>query len=369
MDKFKGANVFLTTLVPLLFLFFFHPLPAHGTEPFPFNYVSPEVDRTLLQAESLVMARRYDEGRALFDGLEREETESLLPSLGRLLILMAHYLEKNAAAEELEEGFRAEFGRNRRILKAAAKRGDLTAWDHFLMGGSLGVQGLYEMEHSRYLPAFLHGFAALSHFGEALRLDPEIEDIYFATGLFKYFRSVKTRYLWFLPLVRDQRKEGIAEIERALTNGHYARPACKIALVVLAEREGQYEKGARRGKVFLEEYPGCLLIREALARIYEKQGMSLAAARVYREGYSREKSVRWVLLEAGRAFYLAKALEGAEESFREYLASDPSPPEAARAHMALSRVYQAMGDPSRSQAERDRALLLDPSLGEKSSGK
>ncbi|MEK6777758.1 MAG: hypothetical protein AABY87_12905 [bacterium] len=316
----------------------------------------------MLMAESLVMERRYEEAMGLFDQMEKEESESLLPSMGRLLILMARSFEKGDTSERLEKEIQAELEKNSRILKRMKAHADLTAWDHYIMGGSLGVKGLYELEHQRYVSAFVNGISALSHFSEAQTLDHGIHDIYFATGLYKYFRSVKTRYLWFLPLIRDQRMEGIEEIRVALEKGHYAVPACKIVLVALAEKEGQDHEGVQMGEVFLKEYPKCLLIRDPLAKIYRRRSQWYDAGKTYYGAYEGDPSIRWVLLEAGRDFMIGNELAKAEESFLAYLSSSPPDSGAAQAHLELSRVYHRMGDPSLSQQEREWAIKLDPGL-------
>jgi tetratricopeptide (TPR) repeat protein len=235
-----------------------------GNEKFPLKYIPAELDRAIRKAEQLVMERRYGEAESLFDELEREQAGRLLPSMGRLLVLLTHFLEQGAPAEELERRFQREVSRNRRVLKEMEVHETLNAWDHLLIGGSLGAQGLYELEHKNYFKAFIQGLKALSHLKKVQRLDPEVFDIHFAMGLYKYYRSVKTRYLWFLPMVSDQRQEGIEDIEMALVKGHYAVPGCKIALVLLAEKEGKNEQGIRLGEKYLMEYPKCKLIRDAV---------------------------------------------------------------------------------------------------------
>lgn len=219
------------------------------------------------------MDRRYREASELFDGMEQRDPDSLLPSLGRLLSLMVQSLENGAPKELLEKEFAAEFPKNQALLKKMERRDNLNAWDHFLMGGSLGVRGLYELNHRRYFAAFMHGMRALSHIHVVAGLDPEIHDVAFATGMYKYYRSVKTRYLWFLPFVGDRREEGLAEIRQALDQGHYAVPAAKIALVMLSEREGKDEEGIRMGKVYLAQYPNCKLIRDALKAMEQRQSV------------------------------------------------------------------------------------------------
>jgi hypothetical protein len=283
VDNLRSRNPasfsLIVVLLSALFGFFLASGQARAEKGFPLRYISPQLDRTLLMAEQDVMDRRYDEARKVFDRLEKEHPDSLLPSMGRLLSLMVQSLEKGTPKASLEGAFRTEFKKNRAVLKRMVRRDDLNAWDHFLIGGSLGVRGLYELDHHRYLTAFMHGMEALSHIHEAQELDPEINDIYFATGLFKYYRSVKTRYLWFLPLVGDQREEGLKEIRYALRNGHYAVPACKIALVMLAEREKKDEEGIRRGREYLTEYPKCKLIRDALETMEQRH-----ASRIDRKG-------------------------------------------------------------------------------------
>lgn len=247
-----------------LSLLLFQTAPADSGQAFPLNYVSPETDRAILEAEELVMERRYGEARAVFDGMEKEKPDWLLPGMGRLILILAQILEKEAPKAQLEHEFGLEVIKNRSRIKALDGRDDLTPWEHFMLGGTLGAQGLFDLEHGRYFMAFTRGLKALSHFKAAQRNDPEIKDVHFALGLYKYYRSVKTRYLWFLPLVRDQREEGIEEIKLALVEGHYAVPACKIALVLLAKKEGKEREGIALGKQYLLEYPRCKLIGDAV---------------------------------------------------------------------------------------------------------
>ncbi len=267
---------------------------SEASHQFPLPYISAELDGQILAAEALVMDRRYQEARALFDKMESLQPASVLPSLGRLLILMTHSLEQGAPKAALEEDFAAEFPKNTKAVKTLEKQEVLSAWDHFLLGGAYGVRGLYEMERHRYLAGFYHGFKALGHFKAAQRLDPQIHDVYFATGIYKYFRSVKTRYLWFLPLIADQREEGLGEVRLALARGHYSVPASKIALVVLAEKEGNLGEGARLGEQYLAEYPNCRLIRDALEKIERRRAAVPTGDTLIRRG-----SVWSLLLDFG----------------------------------------------------------------------
>ncbi len=258
-----GFQRWLTPVLTLSLLLF-QTAPADGGQAFPLKYVSPETDRAILEAEELVMQRRYGEARAVFDGMEKEHPDRLLPGMGRLILILAQFLEKEAPKALLEREFGAEVIRNRSRIEALDGRDDLTPWEHFVLGGTLGAQGLFDLEHGRYFKAFAQGLRALSHFKAAKRSDPGIKDVHFALGVYRYYRSVKTRYLWFLPLVRDEREEGIEEIRLALAEGHYAVPACKIALVLLAEKEGKDREGIALGKKYLLEYPRCKLIGDAV---------------------------------------------------------------------------------------------------------
>ncbi len=280
--------------VVLIFLLTAAPPSSNASGRFPLSYISAELDNRILAAEALVMDRRYAEARALFDEMEARQPEGVLPSLGRLLILMTRSLEAGAPEAELEQEFASEFRKNAKAVRALEREEMLSAWDHFLLGGAYGVRGLYEMERHRYLAAFLHGLKALAHFKEVQRLDPGIHDVYFATGIYKYFRSVKTRYLWFLPLIGDQREEGLGEVRLALAQGHYAVPASKIALVVLAEKEGKLDEGARLGEQYLLEYPRCRRIQDALEKIRRRRAAERSGDAVIPRG-----SVKSLFLDFG----------------------------------------------------------------------
>ncbi len=296
----RRRSLIRTGLILILLLAASPPL-CNGSERFPRPYISADLDGQILSAEALVMERRYGEARAVFNDIESRHPDSALPSLGRLLVFMTHSLEEGAPEAELEKGFKGEFRKNVKAVKALEKQETLSAWDHFLLGGSYGVRGLYELERHRYLAAFLHGLKALGHFKTVRRLDPEIHDVYFATGIYKYFRSVKTRYLWFLPLIEDQREAGVGEVRLALARGHFSVPACKIALVVLAEKEGKLDEGARLGEQYLLEYPRCRLIRDALEKIERRRAADQAGPAGF-----RGDSVRGLFLDFGESVHYKK---------------------------------------------------------------
>ena len=310
--------------------------------PFPLDYVSPEVDAVVLRAEALLMEREYEAADRLLAGLEARPGQRLLGSLGRAMVRLVAFLEAEGDRSVEEAALRRALERNRAAAAEVERRRHKGAWELFLLGGSLGARGLYELEKGRYVAAVIHGLGALGRLDQAERLDPGIRDIGFARGLYIYYRSVKTRYLWFLPLVRDRRAEGIALIARTLEQGHYAVPACKIALTVLAEEQGETAGGIARGRVYLAEYPRCLLLRRPLARLYERAGRWAEAAETWRDGYTPAAPwTRGWLLDAARDFLRAGRPAEAAAVLARLERAGPTAAQARAAREIMGRAREA----------------------------
>ena len=162
----------------------------------------------------------------------------------------AGYVFTAAAYQTLIDSYRNEkykdqFEQNieTAIQKADAKlkNPDPSAHDFFYAGAAYGYRGIYRSFRGNWWGAFWDGGKGKKFMEKALELDSTLYDVYFGLGSYHYWRSVKSKILWWLPFFGDQRKKGIEYTKVAISKGKFAKDEAKYALVRIYAEEKDYE--------------------------------------------------------------------------------------------------------------------------------
>lgn len=139
--------------------------------------------------------------------------------------------------------------------KNEAKNLEHDYWSMFCHGSALSYLAFYEGRNGDYLKAVSHGLSGISILKKIIKINPEFYDAGFGIGSYKYWRSRKTKILNWLPLVSDEREEGIDLVRQAVEQGKYTRYAAMNELIWILLDAGKAEEAycwASRG---LEKFP------------------------------------------------------------------------------------------------------------------
>ncbi|MGD9202286.1 MAG: hypothetical protein PVI26_12030 [Chitinispirillia bacterium] len=128
-------------------------------------------------------------------------------------------------------------------------------WAQFFIAGSNGLKGTYESRYDRWLTAFKHGWRGVEIFREILKKYPDFNDINYGISTYDYWRSAKTKMLWWLPGVEDKRDESIAILFSLVENGKYVKENASLSLIDILSNEKKYEDSFPVIKNFLNNYP------------------------------------------------------------------------------------------------------------------
>lgn len=104
-------------------------------------------------------------------------------------------------------------------------------WSLFYHGSALCYLAFYEGRNANFLKAVRHGLTGISILKKVIKIESKIHDAYFGIGSYKYWRSQKTKFLNWLPLVSDERQEGIEMVRRAVEQGKYTQYAAMNELI------------------------------------------------------------------------------------------------------------------------------------------
>ncbi len=267
-----------------------------------------------------IYRRDYKAAKEHFDRMSTQYPTQAVGPVGNGLIWQALMLENFDF--KYESQWQTSFKLAKDRLDAALKVPGEEAWEFFLLGGVLGIEAIHATRHGDFLPALARGYEALRTLGRTRAAAPEFPDILLGDGLYNYWRSVVTLNSSLLPDFEDRRAEGIAQIQRAESEGIFVGPPATLALTFSYLEERDLKRALGSALHARKAYPDNVINNLVTARIY-----------TYMKRYDR-----------------------AEEVLKEILEDAPT---NERSHFYLSSIYARTRRIDEAIAEMDRYLAFD----------
>jgi tetratricopeptide (TPR) repeat protein len=176
--------------------------------------------------------------------------------------------------------------------KGLMERDGEVKWGHFFVGTAEGYDSYAHVHRGDWVNGTLKGFASVSAFKDAIRLDSSMYDAYAGIGAFYYWRSRKTEYFNWLPFIGDARTEAFTFLKKTIDHGLYNRYTALSMLAAMHADAGFYDKAIVCSRAGLERYPSNQVFLWALATAWNKLGNSREAADAYERlirAFSEEK--------------------------------------------------------------------------------
>lgn len=216
------------------------------------------------------------------------------------------------------------------------KSGKATADDLFYYGGAVGYRGIFRSFDGDWWGAFKDGLRGRRILGKALEADSSNMDIYLGFGAYDYWRSAKTKSLWWLPFFSDKRDLGIEEVRKAMRFGKFGSHEAKYSLMRIYFDYGKYDTDIEfwendvkqlnpqdpfslywvgRSYIALEQYEKALetfktILSVFLRSPYYDSGGELECRYYLGLCYYRLDDLPQALEQLGKASNIAKELEG-----------------------------------------------------------
>ncbi len=176
--------------------------------------------------------------------------------------------------------------------KAMTEKNPRDPWPHYCLGLGHGSRAVYDARKGSWWSALRHGMKSRNAFTRCIERDSTFYDAYVGLGSFHYWRTVKTRLINWLPLVQDDREEGIRELEIAAERGRFSADFARNALVWVLIDMKEFNAAESLAVEMHEKYSGG-----------RKFLWGIAAARLAREDYDRAESAYLQLLESARILH------------------------------------------------------------------
>ncbi len=223
-----------------------------------------------------------------------------------------------------------------------------------------------------YLSANGAARVAREHHMRLLELDPSYNDARLTIGAYDYTVGALPlflRALIGLVGIRGDKEGGIEQLEYAAELGDRGAVNAKVVLVVVYNREEQYEKALALLEELHAAYPRNFLFELEQASVHRRMEDWDRAVAVYDSilaqirsggaGYDRLEPES-VLYRKAEAHIHGMDNTAALETFRVLLDSpETTEPLEARARLWMGKIYDSDGQRTRAVAEYERVLALD----------
>lgn len=139
------------------------------------------------------------------------------------------------------------------------------AWAHLTRGNAYAYTATLETKVGSWWGALRKGLAAKGEYLEALKLDSTLYDAYLGLGSYHYWKSAKTEFINWLPLVPDRKDEGCAELQLAIDSSLFSGDLAANSLLWIDLDRGQFDEAYDIATWLHQKFPDSRLFTWGLA--------------------------------------------------------------------------------------------------------
>jgi tetratricopeptide (TPR) repeat protein len=130
------------------------------------------------------------------------------------------------------------------------------SWGYCYLGHTYGYRAMWQGHFGSWMSAVKWGLKAKGAYRDAIDQDSLCWDAYLGLGSYHYWKSAKTEFInWTGFLVKDQKKLGQAETEKALAHGIFSKEAAAAGLLQIYLHKKQYAQAIDLAKRWQAVHP------------------------------------------------------------------------------------------------------------------
>lgn len=154
-------------------------------------------------------------------------------------------------------------------------------WANFFVAGAHGQKGTYLSRYEQWITAFKHGWRSVVIFKELEEEKTDEKDLLYGIATYDFWRSTKTKMLWWMPGIEDKRDVSIKILKIIKDSAVYTKYNASLVLVDMLTNQKRYAEALKIANSMLIRYPDNLLCWWGKAKIqvflkkYDEAEMSL----------------------------------------------------------------------------------------------
>lgn len=154
---------------------------------------------------------------------------------------------------------------------------------YFYRGNAAGYKAYHLGRKGSWYSAFDHGLQAIGDLNRAVAYDSTLYDAYLGIGAYKYWSSTKLKYLLWIPLIPDQRDQGIRYLKKAVRHGAHGKYMGMHQLIYILLDYNKFGEALGYARAVVEAYPESQFMWWANAHTYYKMHDYPEAVRAYKK--------------------------------------------------------------------------------------
>jgi len=212
---------------------------------------------------NLTVTERFDEARKIFQTMIDRDTTDHAAYL--LLAGVWHGEMFDREDYSTRPKFDLLISKALSLAKRAIAENRNPAWAHLTRGNAYAYIATLETKVGSWWGAVRKGIAAKDEYLEALKLDSTLYDAYLGLGSYHYWKSAKTEFINWLPLIPDRKDQGCAELRLAIDSSLFSGDLAANSLLWICLDCGQFDEAHAIATRLHREFPDSRLFTWGLA--------------------------------------------------------------------------------------------------------
>ncbi len=212
---------------------------------------------------NLTVTERFDEARGLFQGMIDRDTTDHAAYLFCAGVWHGEMFDREDYSTR--PAFDSLIDRALALADKAISENRNPAWAHLTKGNAYAYIAALETKVGSWWRALRKGLAAKGEYLDALKIDPRLYDAYLGLGSYHYWKSARTEFINWLPLVPDRKDAGCAELQLAIDSSLFSGDLAANSLLWIDIDRGHYDEAYTIATQLHQKYPGSRLFTWGLA--------------------------------------------------------------------------------------------------------
>jgi hypothetical protein len=212
---------------------------------------------------NLTVTERFDEARELFQTMINHDTTDHAAYLLLAGVWHGEMFDREDYSTRSE--FDSLVNKALSLAEKAIAENRNPAWAHLTRGNAYAYIATLETKVGSWWSALRKGLAAKDEYLEALKLDTTLYDVYLGFGSYHYWKSAKTEFINWLPLVPDRKDEGCTELQLAIDSSLFSSDLAANSLLWIDIDRGRFDEAYDIATRLHQKFPDSRLFTWGLA--------------------------------------------------------------------------------------------------------
>ncbi len=235
----------------------------------------------ILQGIELTINNRFEQAAELYRNVTRQYPDHPIGYFYQGANLQARMLDAEDFSREAE--FYRLMDRTVACADSLERSGatDDDAWNAFYKGSAYLYRSFMKSKRGDWLSAYRDAKNGVHTLEKAIARDSSLYDAYLGVGSFKYWKSARADFLLWLPIISDERAEGIRMVRQSIRRGDFVYWIGRDQLCWILLDKGNYREALQIARENSAAFPQSRFFKWTLVSAAEKSGDYEQAYRLY----------------------------------------------------------------------------------------